>query len=185
MADELKTTDLSENPAVGTSGEMVLRLRNAIGIVALGLVLAGCVDTSASPDYLANTVAPDPVSLIRAVSHHTESWGQGSGSYYGPDGSWSAVNITEGSIGRGRWYVTDQSSLCTEANWSWRQDFGTATGETLVSCRYFRSDAEGQMWSTTEGLSGPWLPFDFAAFERGNQIAAQFAWFAERLRLSQ
>lgn len=144
-------------------------------ILALCLVLPACVGTPLSTTVPADSVAPQPEYLARMYAHRTESWGWGSGIYYSPDGTWQAVNSSEQSLGHGRWFVTTASSVCTEGNWHWRQDFGTTEGETNQTCRMFRVAADGELWSTTETEAGPWFPFSFAGFARGNRIERDFA----------
>ena len=160
--------------AVPAESRVVLKgvLKATVTCLALVLPLTGCATWAQSP-IPPDAVTPAPQALVQAFANQTESWGRGSGIFWGPDGTWTAVNVTEKSIGMGKWYVTTASRVCFEGTWYWREDFGLESSET-TSCRVFRRDADGQIWSSTKGLRGPWYPFSFEDLTPGNTISAAF-----------
>lgn len=115
----------------------------------------------------------DPVSLIRMFSGRTADWGGGSAAFWSPDGTFKAVNSAEQSLGYGTWYVTTASRMCYEGTWAWRQDFGVNTREVSVCTRY-AIDAQGQVWTTTEDMGGPWFPFFDDNLNTGDSVTPSF-----------
>ncbi len=179
MSSDFTVTNESCGPTAPTS-----RARRVASILAICLAISACESATDQTPILAETMKPPPQTLVRMFANRTEGWDSGSGSYYGADGTWRAVNTTEQSLGLGRWYVTTQSKLCTESIWRWRQDFGTETGEKITSCRYFRKDPNGQLWSTSETANGPWYPFNKDGVRRGNQISTEFNRLARYLEIT-
>lgn len=157
----------------------------------LVLALAGATifaDAAATAAQTSFTPVPDdsraidPDSLFRIFANRTDEWGGGSGMYWKADGTWRAVNVDEQSVGLGEWYVTTASRMCYEGRWYWRQDFGVESSTTSTCTRY-RVDADGQIWSTTGSLSGPWFTFDADNFRTGDTISAGFSDLAGTLGL--
>jgi hypothetical protein len=122
----------------------------------------------------------DPAGLFRMFAGRTSDWGGGSAAYWAPDGTFRAVNAAEQSLGYGRWFVTSASRMCYEGTWAWRQDFGVQSRDVEVCTRYM-IDAQGQVWSTTEGMSGPWFPFSSANINTGDYVTQSFEATADML----
>ena len=149
-------------------------------------LLAAWPTTATSQDQSGTTVPPGvqrpaPENLFYMYAGKTEDWGNGSGVYWAPDGTFRAVNQAEQSLGYGRWYVTSASRMCYEGRWFWRQDFGVENRE-VRTCTRFLVDEDGQIWSTTGRRSGPWFPFN-ADMATGNQISDSFKSLAQALDL--
>lgn len=115
----------------------------------------------------------DPNDLLRMFAGRTSDWGGGSAAYWAPDGTFRAVNAAEQSLGYGTWFVTSASRMCYEGTWAWRQDFGVQSRVVEVCSRYM-IDAQGQVWSTTEGMGGPWFPFYDDNIKSGDRVSASF-----------
>ncbi|SMX33949.1 DUF995 domain-containing protein [Octadecabacter ascidiaceicola] len=118
-------------------------------------------------------VLADPTSLLRMFSGRTSDWGGGSAAFWAADGTFRAVNPSEQSLGYGTWFVTSASRMCYEGTWAWRQDFGVQTRDVDV-CTRFMIDAEGQVWTTTEGMGGPWFPFFDDNINTGDFVSPGF-----------
>jgi hypothetical protein len=124
----------------------------------------------------------DPTALLRMFSGRTVDWGGGSAAFWAADGTFRAVNPSEQSIGYGTWAVTTASRMCYDGTWAWRQDFTIQTREVKVCTRYL-IDAQGQVWSTTEGMGGPWFPFYDDNLNSGDFVTPSFEATASTLGL--
>lgn len=131
-----------------------------------------------------DATVPDPEDLYRMFAGRTENWGGGSYAYWAPDGTFWAINEADQSVGRGRWHVTTLSRMCYEGTWAWRQDFGVEARRAR-SCSFYRQDAAGEMWSTTERMAGPWFPFTGSSLSTGNTVAARYAALLATLGISE
>lgn len=120
-----------------------------------------------------DSAAPEPMSLYKMFAGKSADWGAGSYAYFAPDGTFRAVNEAEQSLGMGRWYVTTNSKMCYDAAWMWRQDFDAQSSEVLT-CARFRVDKNGEMWSTTGSMAGPWFPFSTENMRRGDMVSKRF-----------
>ena len=155
----------------------VLKFINLIMAVPLVIVLS-----LPTPIFAENTsraripegAAPaDPTALLRMFSGRTSDWGGGSAAYWAADGTFRAVNPSEQSLGYGRWFVTSASRMCYEGTWAWRQDFAIQSRVVEVCTRYM-VDAQGQVWSTTEDMGGPWFPFFDDNINTGDYVTPSF-----------
>lgn len=162
------------------------KTRTLLGALA-ALILVSPATTSADivlglPDP-AEATEITPREAFNIYANRTESWGGGSGAYWNADGTFRAVNLTEESIGFGTWYVTTSGSVCSKGRWFWRQNFGVASRNMRI-CTRFRRDENGELWSTTKTLRGPWFPFTDDNFSRGNSISASFTSMIDQLGLT-
>ncbi len=121
---------------------------------------------------LSQQLSPDYV--YRMFVGHSADWGGGSYAYWAPGGIFYSVNVTEQSLGYGKWYATTAGRMCYEADWFWRQDF-VLKQNTVKTCTRFRMDPGGGLWSTTGDLSGPWFPYATDTLTPGNSIAPMYS----------
>ena len=156
-----------------------MKFRTGVYLIVIGFLSAVTAVPSIALGQTGNgvvpgdAVTPSPEQLFRVFANHTEEWGNGAGIFWDGDGTWRAVDTDDQFLGVGEWYVTTASRICYDVRWYWRQDFGTESRSESV-CSRFRIDSDGQMWSTTGSLAGPWLPFNEENLVRGNTIARGF-----------
>lgn len=160
--------------------------KSRLGLCAALAILLSAPDASSQTVFgtpIPVDAAPlTPTEVFHIYAGKSESWGSGSGAYWNSDGTFYAVNSAEESIGVGKWYVTTAGRVCSEGKWYWRQDFGVED-RRLRTCTRFRRDGDGDLWTTTEGLTGPWFPFEGDNFSRGNIVSSSFTGMVEMLGL--
>jgi len=97
----------------------------------------------------------DPQTIIQLYAGKTSNWNRGGHAYWGPGGVYKGIIKDETSVGNGKWYVTTNGKLCSEATWYWKEGAETKSGP-FETCWEFVTAPDGTVWERFLNEKSEW-----------------------------